>query len=559
MLLILLMAMQVSAFALAEENLVVEVDFLTEDNVLNVSGTVPTERDRIPMTLSVTQSGVIVAAAETVAVGTSEAGIPYQFPGVKLDAKLQSGTLEVTVAAAWVNLRASTTLEYKGADVQLAALTQIAGAETVPAMRQKAETTATDMGVDLSVYQDFSNTAKNIFAGHLLTAEYTLPENADTEENCALVHKATKEYHTRFREAIALGTFFNLTTAAEVKTWYDTYKEPYGFLIDDPETEVDETKMLSYVDSVLASTDYLERRSLMEDAVSMQELSRLMKEQAVLQAVKDSNQYVVREIIGDFPTVLTVDYDAWDACAKKSEVCVSVAGKYYESFADFSDAVDRAVASKKGSGSSNTGGGGSSSGGSRGSGSQIVAPKETQSATKKGMQFTDIDHVAWAEEAISYLYTNGIISGRSEDSFAPDATITRAELAKMLVLGLGLELTDATGRFADVATGAWYAAYVETAAAKGLVQGDETGRFSPDAPVTRQDAATVLYRAIASDETAERAYFEDYETISEYAKVPVDYMCAKGIINGMGDGIFAPLSALTRAQAAKILYLVLVG
>ena len=128
----------------------------------------------------------------------------------------------------------------------------------------------------------------------------------------------------------------------------------------------------------------------------------------------------------------------------------------------------------------------------------------------------------------------------------------------MLVLGLKLEAKGASKDFKDVESNAWYADYVAVAASNGLITGDENGNFNPNKPITRQDAAVMMYRAVAPSEKAEKAFFEDYDKISDYSKEAVNYMYEKGIINGIGDGMFAPENNVTRAQIAKMLYLMLV-
>lgn len=171
--------------------------------------------------------------------------------------------------------------------------------------------------------------------------------------------------------------------------------------------------------------------------------------------------------------------------------------------------------------------------------------------------FNDLDSVSWAKEAITYLFDAGVVSGKGAGKFAPNDNVTRAELAKMLVLGFGLEAKGETKVFKDVASDAWYEDFVKIAASNGLINGDENGRFNPDKPVTRQDAAAMMYRALSVDEKAEKAFLEDYDEIADYSKAAVDYMYQKGIINGVGDGMFAPKNNVTRVQVAKMLYLLL--
>ena len=105
----------------------------------------------------------------------------------------------------------------------------------------------------------------------------------------------------------------------------------------------------------------------------------------------------------------------------------------------------------------------------------------------------------------------------------------------------------------------WYFEYVESAYNLGIINGVADGVFAPDALITRQDMAVMVARAAAVSgktiaEVAESKTFDDAESISDYAQNAVDALVKGGIINGMSDTEFAPLNNATRAQAAKILY-----
>lgn len=563
--LVLLTTLNIFGFyaSAADENVKVSVSYQPTNRAIIVSGTVVSAKDRIPMTLSVFKGDDMIAAAETLAVGKTAEGVPFSFPSVSFDVDMKSADLTLKVAATWVGSEKAVPYSYKGVDSQLAALKVINDAVktgTVSAMQTTMTQTAGDLNVDTTIYDKFSGSeelsqkAKEIAAKSLLKHSYTLPENCDTKENCKLIYSAVSEYHTNYSEAVALASFFHKKTGAELKAWYDLYRETYHFLEDDDETTVDERIMLSYFDSVVETSGYLSRRSLIENATNMKELNRMMKEQAVLQNIETSNQYIVRNVLDDLSAVLGVDYDKWNKLSgtQQGNVCLAVVGNSYSSFEAFSEAVNDAITEEN---EKKKGGGGSSGSGGKGSSQVMIPDNVSNQPTTNVASFTDIAHVSWAKEAILSLWSNKIIYGRDESHFAPDASITRAELSKMLVLGLKLDLVAVSGRFADVSSDAWYAEYVETAAQNGFVFGDEQGYFRPNEQITREDAATILYRALGFSAT-ESASFEDYESISDYAKTAVDCMYAKGIVNGVGDGIFAPRSSLTRAQAAKMLYYV---
>ncbi len=174
--------------------------------------------------------------------------------------------------------------------------------------------------------------------------------------------------------------------------------------------------------------------------------------------------------------------------------------------------------------------------------------------------FADVKDAAWARTEINGLAKAGIINGISDTQFAPNATVTRAEFAKMLMGAFGLSSASyTTSSFGDVATDAWYFQDVETAYNLGIINGVEDGVFAPDALITRQDMAVMVTRAAdtAGKTIAEvnaGIAFADAGLIGSYAQTSVDRLVKAGIINGVSDTSFAPLDNATRAQAAKILY-----
>lgn len=174
--------------------------------------------------------------------------------------------------------------------------------------------------------------------------------------------------------------------------------------------------------------------------------------------------------------------------------------------------------------------------------------------------FKDVSQAAWARDEINGLAKAGIINGKTAELFAPNDTITRAEFAKILMGTFGLA-SDAytTSSFDDVTPGDWCFVYVESAYNLGIINGIGAGKFAPNALITRQDMAVMVARAaqVAGKDIAEvtgAKDFADSTSIADYAKASVDTLVKGGIINGMSDTEFAPLANATRAQAAKILY-----
>ena len=180
-------------------------------------------------------------------------------------------------------------------------------------------------------------------------------------------------------------------------------------------------------------------------------------------------------------------------------------------------------------------------------GSALPAPTPAPSAT-----FPDVPATYWAAQYIGELAAKGIIGGLPDGTFAPDATVTRAQFVKMLVLTLGLGPRSGASGFTDVAPGDWFAPYVLAAVQAGLVQGASPTAFSPNAPVTREELAVLLARALKLTGTAHLGY-ADASAIDPWAAGGVQAAVAAGYLTGFPDGRFQPQGAASRAQAAKVL------
>ncbi|MBQ8852154.1 MAG: S-layer homology domain-containing protein [Oscillibacter sp.] len=157
----------------------------------------------------------------------------------------------------------------------------------------------------------------------------------------------------------------------------------------------------------------------------------------------------------------------------------------------------------------------------------------------------------WAKSAIGRWSKENVITGFEDGTFRPDQPITRAQMASLLQKIFGWE-AKAENSFSDLNDGAWYADAILKANAAGVIQGGD-GRVRPEDTITRQEAAVMLYRAFQMEPQAGETLFPDQASIASWAAEAVSTMAAKGYINGMGDGSFAPTGVLTRAQAATIL------
>lgn len=176
----------------------------------------------------------------------------------------------------------------------------------------------------------------------------------------------------------------------------------------------------------------------------------------------------------------------------------------------------------------------------------------------------------WAAEDINTLASKLIITGMQPNVFAPDAKITRAQLAALIVRGLGLELNSAqAARFTDVHTGDWYAGAVGAAYSEGIIKGYPDGSFRPNARVTRLEAAAMLLQVMkiaGKDMTVSHteinqylAQFQDQAEIANWAKDLAAGAVKLGIMRGNPNGTFAPAQGCTRAEVAVMLRKILMN
>lgn len=233
----------------------------------------------------------------------------------------------------------------------------------------------------------------------------------------------------------------------------------------------------------------------------------------------------------------------------------SISGKDYSSIEDCVKAFNKAVDGDGG------GGGRKPSGSSSNSGFGVVTPGSTTVENEKiSIKFEDLNPVPWAYSAISELYERKIISGRSETRFAPNDKVTREEFAKMLVEMAGVKATVKENVFSDVDENAWYAGYVNTAYKNGFCNGIGNGNFGTGMEITRQDMCVMAYnviKALGRNIPDAELVFADADAIGGYAKAPVAALNSAGIVNGVGDNTFNPAGNATRAEAAVIVYKVL--
>ena len=242
-------------------------------------------------------------------------------------------------------------------------------------------------------------------------------------------------------------------------------------------------------------------------------------------------------------------------------------GAEYEAVAD---TVFKAVWKKKSSGGSSSGGGSSSKPNDDKKDDDKKADvkpnddkkdetKPTDSkitASNIDTVFADVKPGQWYDEAVAYVYNNGIMKGTDNGGFAPNTSTTRGQIATMLYR---LENEPAAGavNFTDVKPGQWYAPAVAWAAEQKIVSGYANGAFGAEDNVTREQLAAILYRyaeAKQYDVTAKKALtgFSDGAAVSGWAAEAMQWAVGSGLLNG-SDGALNPQGYATRAEIAAIL------
>lgn len=196
--------------------------------------------------------------------------------------------------------------------------------------------------------------------------------------------------------------------------------------------------------------------------------------------------------------------------------------------------------------------------GSGGGGIGIIPPMATPTPQPDGdTVFSDIDG-HWAKDYIERLAGTGMVSGTGNGKFEPDGDITRAQFAQMLMnTGIVPAGDIEVPAFADVAADAWYSAAVNWAVSCGVAEGMGDGTFAPEALITREQMAAMTNRFITiagiSSDTVNETVFTDADSIAEWAADDVESLASMGVIHGRDTGEFDPKADMTRAEGTVII------
>ena len=178
--------------------------------------------------------------------------------------------------------------------------------------------------------------------------------------------------------------------------------------------------------------------------------------------------------------------------------------------------------------------------------------------TNGKLPFTDVRESDWFYDDVVFAYENGLFSGTSDTTFSPNTSMTRAMLVTVLYRLEGQPTVNGRSGFSDVTFNSYYEDAVTWAANNGIVNGTSTSTFSPNANVTREQMAAILYRYAQYKQynTAANSSlnsFSDHASVSGYAVTPLQWAVAEKLINGSA-GKLMPTGNATRAQVAAILH-----
>ena len=167
--------------------------------------------------------------------------------------------------------------------------------------------------------------------------------------------------------------------------------------------------------------------------------------------------------------------------------------------------------------------------------------------------FQDVGQNDWFASAVRYVTGKSLMNGESTTAFAPNENMSRAMLATVLYRMSG-ETAEADSGFRDVSSSAYYAAAVNWASSEGIVNGTGANAFSPNASITREQLAAMLYRYAGEPSvSADLSAYTDTVDISPYASKAVEWCVAKGILSGESATRLAPQDTATRAECAAML------
>lgn len=187
----------------------------------------------------------------------------------------------------------------------------------------------------------------------------------------------------------------------------------------------------------------------------------------------------------------------------------------------------------------------------------VKSTETVNTADNDAVTYSDVSATAWYADAVSYAAIQRTMVGTSATDFSPETNLNRAMAVTVLGRLAGISDYNADTPFTDTVKDSYYASAVKWAYANGIVLGTSATTFSPDVTLTREQLVTLLYRMYG--DTIESVnnntvQFTDFSEVSDFAKEAVTVMSGAGILEGVGNNMFAPKKAVSRAELAQVLY-----
>ena len=187
----------------------------------------------------------------------------------------------------------------------------------------------------------------------------------------------------------------------------------------------------------------------------------------------------------------------------------------------------------------------------------LAVSASAASTARKATDFKDFDRNAWYADAVSAAVDNGLLYGKSSSIIDPNGAMTRAEMAAIINRSFGCYVKADISKYTDVSKSKWYYDDVAMAVQMGTYNGRSSSAMAPDAPISRQEAMTVVARALELDydsySKTDLSVFSDRSEISNWALPYVRAMVGADYIHGRGK-VLAPLDNITRAEFAQIFH-----
>ena len=561
--------------AYAQDNSVnLSYSFSNLTKALEAEGTVTAPKGKVPVVMTVEKDGVIIFADDAITSAKNADGVSeFTFDSFKILESMTSGNYKVTVWAEFINASDSIEFKYIENDEWLAILKAInsnIASNNTSANKDLISANISSMDLDAVKYSQLSGDAQGLISKMSMKAPYDVPEKCETDEELVKLNSAIEKLKAACKEGWLYATLYDATSTTAFKAWYDTYGLELKLTQDNAQTtDINEKEFFGkYFAGCREKQEFLKRMPKIAELTDKALIQEKLVEACILAEIETSISSVAGGIIDDYYTLIGVDQTIFSNADSdvKGPVYDKIAGVYYESYEKLAAAIDEKLEDAIEEEEDNDRGG-SSGGSGRGSGvSSIlpvkgeVNPQKPDTVTSEENTFTDMEGHAWAKDAVNFLYKRSIISGRTETEFDPGAYVTRAEFTKMLVKTYNLQ-SNKTGevKFSDVDSGAWYAEFVKLAAANNIIVGDDNNCFRPNDTLKREDMAVIIYRASKLSEVEQELPFADSEQISSYAVPAVRSLYANKMVAGVDDNRFAPKETVTRAQAAQILYNVMVN